>query len=157
MSVNCGGIDGYVHPHVQSMIWAVDAVGLQVLQESPAFVCDDDWYDRSAFIQNHEMGISREILEAGYNIGSLLMDQQGVDFRDRKSWHCNGRPGRDVWDEGEYLPGIDVHQLETLFFKTNRHIPTAGEALMAYGAVMDNQWVQKKSPASTTKIGRAHV
>src|SRR3546814_15833299 len=80
------------------------------------------------------------------------MDQQGVDFRDRKSWHCNGRPGRDVWDEGEYLPGIDVHPLETLFFKTNRHIPTAAEALMAYGAVMDNQWVQRKSPASPTKL-----
>src|SRR3546814_920005 len=85
MSVNCGGLGGYAHPHVQSMLWAVDAVGLAVLQASPAFVCDDDWYDKVAFIRNHEMGMSREILGAGYNLGSLLIDQQDVDFReDRK-------------------------------------------------------------------------
>ena len=64
-------------PHVQSMTFAVDRRGLEVIVKSGAvFFCgiengkldaNDRWY----IINRYEMGMSQAILEAGYTIGSL--------------------------------------------------------------------------------------
>ena len=37
-----------------------------------------------------EVGASSAILDAGYNLDSLLLRYQGVDWRDRATWGCNG-------------------------------------------------------------------
>ena len=35
------------------------------------------------------MGSSAAILNAGYNIDSLMLRYQGVDWRDKSHWGCN--------------------------------------------------------------------
>lgn len=37
-----------------------------------------------------EVGASRILLDAGYNIGSLMLRYQGIDWRDKANWNCNG-------------------------------------------------------------------
>ena len=36
-----------------------------------------------------EMGSSAVVLKAGYNLGSLMLRYQGVDWRDTANWGCN--------------------------------------------------------------------
>jgi hypothetical protein len=40
-----------------------------------------------------EMGSSAAILSAGYNIDSLMLRYQGVDWRNRSNWGCNAGCG----------------------------------------------------------------
>lgn len=35
------------------------------------------------------MGSSAAVLKAGYNIDSLMLRYQGVDWRDTNNWGCN--------------------------------------------------------------------
>ena len=44
-----------------------------------------------ASLYHGELGASAAMLRAGYNLGSLLLKYQGVDWRLGGNWACNGR------------------------------------------------------------------
>lgn len=61
------------NPHVQSYVVATDRVGMQLLLTDPGvFQCYDNMYDT---IYYSELGSSAAILDAGYNIDSLMVRQ----------------------------------------------------------------------------------
>jgi hypothetical protein len=69
-------------------------------------------------IVDGEYALSRVVLGAPgkkWNIGSLLVEHAGVDFRNESNWDCNGHlhPSR----KGFYGPGMTVAPLEVLFIK----------------------------------------
>ena len=87
MSEETGDFDIRSNPHVQSYAMATDRIGLQVLMESPKiFACHAEIWDT---MYHAEVGSSRAILKAGYNLDSLLVRYQGVDWRKTETWNCN--------------------------------------------------------------------
>lgn len=62
-------------------------VGLGVLLKDPrVFACYEDMHDT---IWYSELGASLAILNAGFNLDSLMTRFRGVDWRDRRFWGCN--------------------------------------------------------------------
>lgn len=63
--------------------------GLQLLiADAAVFGCHKDRWDTIFY---SELGSSKAILDAGFNIDCLMLRYQGVDWRDRANWNCNGR------------------------------------------------------------------
>lgn len=78
-TINCEGspLGGDVggtwrrNPHVQSYVVATDRVGMHLLLTDPGvFQCYDSMWDT---IYHSELGSSAAILDAGYNIDSLMV------------------------------------------------------------------------------------
>jgi hypothetical protein len=66
---------------------AVLQVGMQVLMgNGSAFQCHQNMTET---IWKGELGSSFALLQAGYNLDSLLLRYQGVDWRDPATWSCN--------------------------------------------------------------------
>jgi translation initiation factor eIF-2B subunit epsilon len=64
-------------------------VGLNLLiGDQHVFACHHDRWDTIFY---SELGSSKCILDAGYNIDSLMLRYQGVDWRDRANWDCNAK------------------------------------------------------------------
>ena len=67
---------------------------MQILKDTElVFHCHTTWEDA---VLHAELASSKAILDAGYNIGSLMIRYQGVDFRDQKNWECNARWAFDL-------------------------------------------------------------
>ena len=78
-TINCegspekGDVNGVwrKNPHVQSYLVATDQVGVNLLLEDQrVFQCYEDMWDT---IYHSELGSSKVILDAGYNIDSLMV------------------------------------------------------------------------------------
>ena len=108
-TINCegsplkGNVDAHWrrNPHVQSYTVATDQVGLSLLlQDGKVFQCYDDMWDT---IYHSEIGSSKVLLDAGYNLDSLMVrpsclqllrvSQQLPSLQGRPSWlfHCATR------------------------------------------------------------------
>lgn len=86
---------------------ATDAVGMQLLLADPGVLeCHTHWVSAVRF---SEIGASEVVLRAGYNIGSLMLRYQGIDFRDRAKWNCNQRISPLLPDAYD---GFNLHPLE---------------------------------------------
>lgn len=92
-TISCEGTDATdthpnrKNPHVQSYVVATDNVGYALLRNSTVFNCYKSIWDT---IFHSELGSSRVLLDAGYNIDCLMTRYQGIDWRDRQFWGCNG-------------------------------------------------------------------
>lgn len=105
------------NPHVQSYVLATDQVGLAILQQAgEVFACYADLHDTIFYA---ELGSSLAILEAGYNIDSLMMRYQGVDWRDKSNWQCNA--GFSPYAENHY-DGLSIEPLEAVFVKVKSYL-----------------------------------
>ena len=64
-------------------------------------------------IINGEYKMSRTILKAWYNLDSLLLAYEGVDWQNQSNWECNHMipPARHQ----QYGDGISIHPLEVVF------------------------------------------
>lgn len=63
-------------------------VGLQVLlDDKDIFECYEELLD---VVFYSEVGASRAIFNSGYSIDSLMSKYQGVDWREKSNWQCNG-------------------------------------------------------------------
>ncbi|KAL4425923.1 hypothetical protein ABPG75_009939 [Micractinium tetrahymenae] len=127
-AINCGGAWGKdshdATAHVQSYLVATDAVGLGVLRGSGSVLrCIDDKFGT---VLTSEIGASTVILEAGYNIDSLMMRYQGVDWRDvtARQLRCNG--AYDPVAHTGWNAGINVDPLEVMFVKIKGYQRAAG-------------------------------
>ena len=74
-----------------------------------------DHGSKVAAIISGEYGLTKAILDAGYTIDTLQLAYQGVDWRDKRNWKCNG--GKHPSRESTYL-GISLNPLEDIFHKT---------------------------------------
>lgn len=113
-SINCGKAYSVVdpQPHVQSYIVATDQRGLEVITaRGTVLACHRDM--REVVIQS-EMGMSAAIMDAGYNLDTLMLRYQGIDWRDQRAKGCNAgqNPIQDF-----FYDGISIDPLEVLFVK----------------------------------------
>eukprot|EP00455_Lapot_gusevi_P057492 TRINITY_DN9809_c0_g1_i5.p1 TRINITY_DN9809_c0_g1~~TRINITY_DN9809_c0_g1_i5.p1 ORF type:complete len:343 (-),score=26.39 TRINITY_DN9809_c0_g1_i5:111-1139(-) len=107
-TINCGADN----PHVQSFAWTTDTVGLKVLLSHPkALGCPKTFWDA---ISAGEVLMSRAIMDAGFQIDSLMIRYDGVDFRKTENHNCNDRVNPLSEQSND---GISVHPLEIMFFK----------------------------------------
>ncbi|KAI1077088.1 hypothetical protein F5B20DRAFT_281420 [Whalleya microplaca] len=124
MTINCGP-----SPHVQSMIWATDSVGMELLLYPPTEASQEDNYgtanDTVAFggcyeefhqAIHAEVGATRAIQNAGYEVEAMMSAFQGQEY----FAECPQHP-MDLLYEGQYF-GTSIHPYETIFFKANRGI-----------------------------------
>lgn len=67
---------------------ALPQIGYDVLlRNQSVFQC---YYDLRDTIFHSELGSTLAILGAGYTIDSLMLRYQGVDWRNKDNWNCNG-------------------------------------------------------------------
>ncbi|KAK9841148.1 hypothetical protein WJX74_000759 [Apatococcus lobatus] len=142
------------NPHVQSYVTATDQTGMAILQGSGSvFSCYETLHDTIYF---SELGSSAVILEAGYNIASLMLRYQGIDWRDKENWACNER--FSPYAEHHY-DGLSLDPLEVVFVKVKSYLldlqwqapmravkfdswMTAKKAGLLQGAeISSNEWV----------------
>lgn len=112
--------------HVQSMIWATDIIGLELLLNPPADPsksednqpvginhCFDGWDEAVA----GEIGASGVITRAGYKLDVMMAAFHGYDYVEK----CDPSKNGDVlWNNG--YEGTNIHPYDTMFLKTNRDI-----------------------------------
>ncbi|KAF6839779.1 hypothetical protein CPLU01_01651 [Colletotrichum plurivorum] len=127
------GMTGNCWPrfHVQSMIWATDAVGIDMLLNPPPgssevdqFGGEEDLvglagcYDGWNPAVHAEIGATGIFLKQGYKV-DLMMSA----FHKSENYieECDPSQNGDVLWNGKYF-GTNVHPFETLFIKANRDI-----------------------------------
>jgi hypothetical protein len=116
---------GFTSLHVQSMVLALDAVGVRALL--PVLQCYKDYTDA---INYGEIGISQMILRAGYGLTALQGSWRGVSIFEkdlnssvvkRRCEAVSKNAGGDPNHPEMYMDGT-VHPLEVIFIKTNRKL-----------------------------------
>lgn len=128
MTANC-----WPRLHVQSMIWATDAVGISLLLSPPAAAgrpdqfggadapvglagCYGDW----GAAVHAEVGSTAAVTQPGYDVDVMMAAYHGtLNYVDECAFDA-GDSG-DVLFQGKYY-GANVHPYETVFIKTNRDI-----------------------------------
>ena len=135
------------HPnrqHVQSFVYAVDNVGLQIILNARAiFDCrqlqiKSNVQRYAQIIQLYEIGMSQAIFKAGYGIASLL--PLTVLLPENRTM-CTIF---DMWSRGglEERFGHVLTSNETLFFKSSRFLPKELAKLIEYPG--DPHWEKSK-------------
>lgn len=126
-------LNPYVLPHT----WATDQVGWDLLaSKSNVFQCYDGYWERR---YNSDLAASLAMLNAGYNIDSLLLRYQGVDWRNTVNWECNSRirPDRvNLYD------GIMASPYEVVFVPLS--MAEAKHRLMLRAADRYSDWAAPK-------------
>ena len=113
-----------VGPHVQSMCWATDKIGLLLLIKKGILASADN---KLVAITNHEVAMSQVMLEHGYNIDCLLVSHQNRQWSSLNDtdWILmtahNSPVGGDVTYRGQYY-GQTLHPYEVMFIKTSRDL-----------------------------------
>ncbi|KAJ0309142.1 hypothetical protein COL516b_003040 [Colletotrichum fioriniae] len=137
MTANC-----WPRFHVQSMIWATDSVGIDLLLNPPpgSSVKDDfgtendpvglgGCYDGWNHAVHAEIGATGTFLKQGYKVDLMM-----TAFQKSKNYieECDTSQNGDVLWNGKYF-GTNVHPYETIFIKANRDIdPTLIEHLTTW-------------------------
>jgi hypothetical protein len=103
-------------PHVQTPIVVTDRKGLEIIMKAGSLNCSENFPDA---ITNWEIGSSAAILEAGFNIGSLMTRYKNVDFRNPNNHKCNDskNPAVDAMNDG-----LGLDPFEVMFVKVKRTI-----------------------------------
>ena len=109
--------------HVQSFCFALDRVGLQIYISKGIFSLREFRVSHLQTVIECEIGGSKAILEAGYNIGSNMQRYQGTDFRHPERYHPH-HYASDPMLESTYS-SLFLHPYETIFIKSNRNIHPA--------------------------------
>ena len=117
VSINCFYFDmekqeWIYSPHVQTMLFATDRVGLDIGIKKRILSYDNVMADKMWVVMAKEIEFSKSVLEAGYNISCLLSRAQDIDFKEKFE---------DAWKD-PWFPEENIHPYETVFFKNNRNI-----------------------------------
>lgn len=123
MTVNCGPT-----PHVQSMIWATDQVGMELMLYPPPGASNPDMYGSDHDLVAYggcyqdlvkaihaEVGATALIRGAGYNVSAMMAAFENPTYID----DCK-LPVDPLYDR-QYF-GTNIHPYETIFTKANRDI-----------------------------------
>lgn len=131
-SINCNQM------HIQSMLWAFDVSILDHVKTK--LHC---FHDKNDAISQVEQGLPMSLLQKGYRLAStaaMFAAHEGVDqFSPLCAWNKQITNGDD-----QYWPsmsaGFDLHPLEMVFFKTNRHVTPALVHHYSVLALMNNNF-----------------
>ena len=94
---------------------------------------------RDSAVLEGEMGASRAILKAGYNIASFLVKYSGVDFRSARAQGCNGRVSPlGIHSFDGVTPGV----LELVFPKVKQSLLESGVSTHVEAAKMSD-WMSR--------------
>ncbi|KAF9872871.1 hypothetical protein CkaCkLH20_09734 [Colletotrichum karsti] len=128
--------------HVQSMIWATDRVGVELLLDPskiPGAAVADRYgnasdpiglsacYNEYRKAIHSEIGSTAIITTAGYKVDVMMTSFYGVARGDPETY-CPNVPRKnkdDTLRQGDYF-GSTIHPFETVFIKTNRNIDPVG-------------------------------
>ena len=126
-------------PHVQSYLFVTDQVGLSILTDKKRGVlsCKKDYGDA---VFNGEIGASQIILHANYQIASLQVKYQGVDFRKKENWACNNRVSPIFVDHS--VDGITHDPYELVFVKYKRSPPFDSD--LERRATVYKKWLEQQ-------------
>jgi len=108
--------------HVQSWAFCMDKIALELLIGKGIFSKKYEMTHIDA-INNREVPMSREIIKNGWNIGSLMVYYNNVDFRfkDKQPSEYNIKFLNDVVYNNRYF-NSNLHPYEVIFIKDNRNI-----------------------------------
>lgn len=148
LSMNCV----FYHAHIQSMMYAMDKEGLQVVVDGGAIYDCTKRLDHSVndhnslhgkIVQNYELKMSNLLLHAGYGISSIL---RPITIFQQNRTLCLNRYGNDTLNDmwignplNEYfgkVPSLD----EVIFFKTSRILTPETAELINFTMVVDWNW-----------------
>ena len=109
--------------HVQSMLWSTVAVGMGLIRNSGSFfdcTLSPKHREINYVINTYELGLSKAILEAGYQIRAINSVQRNLIF-DKSHYHYSlpthyPRNCRDMWH-----PDLKLSPYDTIFFKVSRY------------------------------------
>ncbi|KAI2507395.1 hypothetical protein MHU86_7008 [Fragilaria crotonensis] len=149
LTMNCA----YLHPHVQSMMYAMDREGLQIVMDGGAiYDCtkrkDHLGLDFHTFqykiIEGYEIKLSELIVQAGYGISSVVRPTTlfGLNKTHCLNKYANETLG-DIWLGKpliEYfgrIPSLD----EVIFFKTSRILTPETADLINYTLEVNWNWI----------------
>lgn len=127
-TINCSP-----RPHVQSMLWATDAVGMDILispEYAHAVGFDDKWGQAGDPVGlsicpasmpeaiHTEVAATSLITSQGYDVDVMMAAYGPASSPDE---YCRNGQLEDVLYEGKYY-GSSIHPYETVFIKANRNI-----------------------------------
>jgi len=127
LSINCD-----IHPHVQSFLFVLDQVGLEIVKKSSAvYDCgtqNSEMNDTIVkdIVNRYEVGMSKAILDAGYGIASILSTEGlktlTVTPADLAKGSCKAI---DPWFPHTFprIEGIYPKWQDVVFWKVSRFIP----------------------------------
>jgi len=144
-SINCEQ-----KPHVQSYLLATDQVGLKILtdKQNGVLSCKTDYTDA---VVNGEIGASQILLSANYQIASLQIKYQGVDFRLKSNWNCNSRVSPIFVDNS--VDGISHDPYELVFVKYKGTIQTFDSTLERRSYIYE-KWLNEQPAAEKERQRR---
>lgn len=101
-------------PYVQFNALATDKIGLDVIHKNGSVLTchsapwEDEYYS--------QLGASRAILNAGYNLDSFMLRYRGVDWTEPRNWGCNAK----LNPVGEFFyDGTTISPFEVVFVAMN--------------------------------------
>jgi hypothetical protein len=115
-SISCA-----THPHVQAAVVVTDAEGLGIVSRAGVFECRAAAPEAAAW----ELGASRAILDAGFNLGSLMARYDGVDFRSVSACNAGADPSQRGGNDG-----FDLDPFEVVFVPFHEASSTSYDALL---------------------------
>ncbi len=122
-----GATINYWHgrPHVQSYCLCTDKIGLMIGIKNAIFTTVPIKLSKSDIIERFEIGFSKAILDAGFNINCLMRGLAGIDFRTHRHHKQLSLPYGDAYTDmafnNSYF-GININPYEVMFFKANRNV-----------------------------------
>jgi len=115
-------INPITESHVQSWVFCLDKLALELLIEKGIF---SKIYEKTHIdtVNNREIPMSREIINNGWNIGSLMIYYNNVDFRfaHKQPYEYDINFLGDVAYNNQYFSS-NLHPYEIVFVKANRNI-----------------------------------
>ena len=154
-TINCGGVlDEVPSPHVQSYITATDSIGLQVLLNTKGvFSC---WKRMSDVVRYSEIGASKAILDAGYNLDSLMTRYQGLDWR-LPELRNPDTPCNELFNpiQPGFNDGIDIHPYEVMFVKVKESLLEAKWKHSEAAVTIDRWFKETERPGGDISIAAA--
>lgn len=107
-------------PHVQSMFLVFDRIGLDIGITSRIFDPSNINMSKQKVIIDKEVGFSKAIVEAGYNIASVLPSYKNIDFRKPIPLYFQKNITYHSAPNGHF--GCNINPFEVIFFKTSAGI-----------------------------------
>lgn len=126
-------------PHVQSYLLVTDHIGLKILMDknNGVLTCKTDYNDA---VVNGEIGASQMVLKKNYQIASLQIKYQGVDFRKKENENCNSQISPIFIDN--LVDGISHDPYELVFVKYKGTMKTFDSSLERRGYIYE-KWLDE--------------
>jgi hypothetical protein len=140
MSINIFERWGELHPHIQSMLLVMEGKTLRDLHDWGIMIPVPSDMDKETLVWHYEVGVSKALIQRGYNIACLLPIYDQIDFSKLmqskeaaialQKINPNVPIKGDVWYNNGYFGG-PVSPSDTIFVKSNRFNWGAVDILLA--------------------------